>query len=191
MLEKVRALVEPVAPPKGTLEYQHYFVAATPGDIGEIKNNESKRVALYRSVSSLVRAYTALANDMDVAGYSARRGCAITEWGGSLRCGSSRSRAGCRREHRYEAVRSGHACSSGHLHSVADPSEVVATFEKGLVDLIVERGERELRMHCHSTSARILKLPLRRLLTMFARLSLTNEHLTRATTTECPNYSMP
>lgn len=26
----------------------------------------------------------------------------------------------------------------------ADPSEVVATFEKGLVDLIVERGERAL-----------------------------------------------
>lgn len=143
MLEKIRALVEPVAPPKGTLEYQHYFVAATPGDIGEIKNNESKRVALYRSVSSLVRAYTALANDMDVAGYSPAEAVLIknevahfvavrheVELGAGENIDMKQFEAGMR------------ALLDTYIQ--ADPSEVVATFEKGLVDLIVERGERAL-----------------------------------------------
>ena len=56
-LEQIRALCEPVAPPKGTLEYQHYFVASTPGDAEQIKANEPKRVELYKSVAALVRAY--------------------------------------------------------------------------------------------------------------------------------------
>ncbi|MFT3942229.1 MAG: type I restriction endonuclease subunit R [Ancrocorticia sp.] len=143
VLEKIRALVEPVAPPKGTLEYQHYFVAAIPGDIGEIKTNETKRVALYRSVSSLVRAYTALANDMDVAGYSPAEAVLIknevahfvavrdeVELGAGENIDMKQFEAGMR------------ALLDTYIQ--ADPSEIVATFEKGLVDLIVERGERAL-----------------------------------------------
>lgn len=67
-LDKVRALVEPVRAPKGTLEYQHFFVASTPGDADQIKAREGLRVELYKDVAALVRAYAALANDMDAAG---------------------------------------------------------------------------------------------------------------------------
>lgn len=142
-LEKIRALVEPVAPPKGTLEYQHYFVAATPGDAAQIKANEAKRVELYKSVSSLVRAYTALANDMEAAGYSPAEAAAIknevtyfvsvrdeVELGAGENIDMKQFEAGMR------------ALLDTYIQ--ADPSEVVATFEKGLVDLIVERGEGAL-----------------------------------------------
>jgi type I restriction enzyme R subunit len=69
-LEKVRALCEPVEPPKGTLEYQHYFCARESGNAEQLKSNEPKRLALYKSVASLLRAYAAIANEMTVAGYT-------------------------------------------------------------------------------------------------------------------------
>jgi type I restriction enzyme R subunit len=78
-LERVKALCEPVAAPKGTVEYQHYFVSSVPGDAAQIKNNEPKRVELYKSVAALVRAYGALANDMDRAGYTAAEARAIRD----------------------------------------------------------------------------------------------------------------
>lgn len=142
-LEKIRALVEPVAPPKGTLEYQHYFVASQPGDAAEIKANEVKRVELYKSVSSLVRTYTVLANNMDAAGYSSAEAAAIkkevthfvavrdeVELGAGENIDMKQFEAGMR------------ALLDTYIQ--ADPSDVVATFEKGLVDLIVERGEEAL-----------------------------------------------
>lgn len=142
-LEKIRALVEPVAPPKGTLEYQHYFVASVPGDAAQIKANEVKRIELYKSVSNLVRTYTALANDMDAAGYLPAEAAAIknevvhfvavrdeVELGAGENIDMKQFEAGMR------------ALLDTYIQ--ADPSEVVATFEKGLVNLIVERGEDAL-----------------------------------------------
>ena len=142
-LEKIRALVEPVAAPKGTLEYQHYFVTAAPGDAAQIKVNEVKRVELYKSVSSLVRAYTALANDMNTAGYSLAEAASIknevthfvavrdeVELGAGENIDMKQFEAGMR------------ALLDNYIQ--ADPSGVVATFEKGLVNLIVERGEDAL-----------------------------------------------
>src|SRR5690606_10173364 len=55
----------------------HYFVASVPGDAAQIKANEVKRVELYKAVAGLVRAYTALANDVDAAGYSVAEATAI------------------------------------------------------------------------------------------------------------------
>lgn len=69
-LERVRALIEPVAPPKGTTEFQHYFCAKDPGNAEQIKANEQKRVELYKSVASASRAYANIANDMIEAGYT-------------------------------------------------------------------------------------------------------------------------
>lgn len=69
-LERIRALCEPVEPPKGTLQYQHYFVATEPGNATQIKANEPKRVELYKAVAGVVRAFGVLANDMDEAGYT-------------------------------------------------------------------------------------------------------------------------
>ncbi len=70
-LEKIRALCEPVAPPKNTLQYQQYFCSKDHGNAEQLKANEPKRVELYKSVAGVVRAFGTLANDMSAAGYSA------------------------------------------------------------------------------------------------------------------------
>lgn len=69
-LERIRALCEPVLPPKGTDQYRAYFVAVQAGDAAQIKANEPKRVELYKAVSAVVRAFANLANDMAEAGFS-------------------------------------------------------------------------------------------------------------------------
>jgi type I restriction enzyme R subunit len=68
--EAIKALCEPVAPPKGTLEYQHYFCARDTSDKDALKDNEPKRVALYKLTAALIRAYANLANEMPEAGYT-------------------------------------------------------------------------------------------------------------------------
>ncbi|MFP3701630.1 hypothetical protein SB758_39770, partial [Burkholderia sp. SIMBA_013] len=63
----------------GTLQYQRYFCAIEQGNAQQIKNNEAKRVELYKSVAALVRTYGAIANDMAEAGYSATETAAIAK----------------------------------------------------------------------------------------------------------------
>ena len=69
-LEKIKALCEPVAPPKGTLQYIRYFCWKNILDEKELKDNEQKRLALYQYTTSLIRAYTNIANEMVEAGYT-------------------------------------------------------------------------------------------------------------------------
>src|SRR6266581_6529543 len=76
-LEKIRAICEPVAPPKNTLQYQHYFCAVEPGNAEQLKANEPKRVDLYKAVAAVTRAYANLANEMEAAGYTADEAAAI------------------------------------------------------------------------------------------------------------------
>ena len=57
------------APPKDSASYIHYFC----GDVENpysLKENEIKRVKLYKTVSHLLRVYADLANDMASAGYA-------------------------------------------------------------------------------------------------------------------------
>jgi len=63
-LEKIELLVEDVRPPKSINEYREYFI----GDNSEAK--QQLRVEFYKLVSSLVRAYTNIANELDEAGYT-------------------------------------------------------------------------------------------------------------------------
>ena len=69
-LERIRALVEAVAPPKNTLQYQQYFCAMEQGNAEQLKANEPKRVELYKAVAAVTRAFANLANEMTEAGYS-------------------------------------------------------------------------------------------------------------------------
>ncbi len=71
-MESLKALCEPVAPPKDTLAYLHYFVAEDTLDKSAIKENEQKRLAFYKHVAAFIRSYANLANDMEEAGYSAQ-----------------------------------------------------------------------------------------------------------------------
>lgn len=68
MLEAVKALCEPVEPPKEQLQYQRYFVG-DPENPADIQDTEERRHAFYKAVSKLVRAYANIADEMAVAGY--------------------------------------------------------------------------------------------------------------------------
>lgn len=68
-LEALALLCEHVEPPKGELEYIHYFCGNTeiPTDLQE---HETQRAALYKATASLVRAYANIADELEAAGYS-------------------------------------------------------------------------------------------------------------------------
>lgn len=139
--EAVKALCEPVQPPKDTLDYQHYFCGLSD-DAEALKQNEPKRLALYKLVSALVRAYTNLANEMEEAGYSSAEIHTIKA-----------------EVKHYEAVREQVKLASGdyidlkmyepamrHLLDTyirAEESVKVSAFDDmTLVQMIVERGEQ-------------------------------------------------
>ncbi|MDZ7753659.1 MAG: HsdR family type I site-specific deoxyribonuclease [Gammaproteobacteria bacterium] len=138
--EAAKALCEPVEPPKDSPAYRRYFVG--PSDApGVQKDNEPKRVALYKHVGAFLRAYANLANEMDQAGYSEAEAAKIK----------------AEVEH-YERVREEVKLASGdyidmklyepamrHLLDTyirAEESEKLSAFDDmTLVDLIVTRGE--------------------------------------------------
>ncbi|GAB4531637.1 MAG: hypothetical protein Kow0063_11200 [Anaerolineae bacterium] len=139
-LEQVRAICEPVPPPRDSAAYLHYFVAADTGNKDAIRENEPRRVALYKAVACLLRAYANLANEMTEAGYTPAEAEAIR-----------------RKVGHYEQVRQEVRLASGdyvdmklfepamrHLldtYIQAEASQVVAKFEEqGLVDLFVHGG---------------------------------------------------
>ncbi len=68
--EVIKALCEPVDPPRDTMAYLRYFCAKDTADKDALKENEPKRVALYKLTASLIRAYANLANELPEAGYT-------------------------------------------------------------------------------------------------------------------------
>jgi type I restriction enzyme, R subunit len=139
-LEAVRALCEPVPAPRDTLAYQHFFCAENTANKDALKENEPKRLALYRMVAALLRAYADIASEMSEAGYSDREADGI--------------RADV--DH-FEKVRNEVKLASGdyidlkmyepamrHLIDTyirAEESEVISKFDDlSLIQLIVERG---------------------------------------------------
>lgn len=139
-LERIRALCEPVAPPKGTLQYQHYFCAAEAGNADQLKANEPKRVELYKSVSGLVRAYAVLANDMDAAGYSTTQAASIKKEVAHYVAVRDEVKLGANENVDFKQFEAGMRFLLD-TYIQAGSSEVVAEFEDtGLVDLIVQRG---------------------------------------------------
>ena len=68
--EAVKALCEPVAPPRDSAAYIRYFCAEENGNLEQLKANEPKREKLYKFTAAFVRAYANLANEMTDAGYS-------------------------------------------------------------------------------------------------------------------------
>ena len=138
--EAVKALCEPVDPPRDTAAYLRYFCAAESGNAEQLKDNERERLALYKLAAALLRAYANLANEMSEAGYSAVEAQEIKAEVGH-----------------YETVRREVKLASGdyidlkmyepamrHLLDTyirAEDSEPVSTFDDlTLVQMIVERG---------------------------------------------------
>jgi type I restriction enzyme, R subunit len=138
-LDAVRALCEPVAPPKNTLDYQHYFVAKTPGDAEQMKDNEPKRVLLYKSVASLVRAFAAVASDVESVEFSVSELAAIKDevaHYSAVKTEVERSAGENLDMKQYEAGM--RQLLDSYIH--ATPVEQVADLDKSLIELIVERG---------------------------------------------------
>ena len=138
--EQIKALCEPVELPRDTADYLRYFVGASI-DAEALKENEAKRLALYKLVAAYLRAYANLANEMQAAGYSAADAAEIK-----------------REVAHFEKVREEVKLASGdyidlkmyepamrHLldnYIRAEDSEVLSAFDDmSLIDLIVERGE--------------------------------------------------
>ncbi len=69
-IETLALLCEPVEPPKGELEHIHFFCGNTEF-ASDLEEREPQRVALYKAVVALVRAYANIADELDRAGYSA------------------------------------------------------------------------------------------------------------------------
>ena len=139
--EQIKALCEPVEPPHDTAAYLSYFCTADSRDAGQLKDNEWKRVTLYKCAVAYLRAYADLANEMCEAGYSDAEAQTIR----------------AEVDH-YEKVRQEVKLSSGdyidlkmyepamrHLLDTyirAEESETLSAFDDmTLVQLVVERGE--------------------------------------------------
>jgi type I restriction enzyme R subunit len=138
--ETVKAICEPVRAPRTQADYFAYFSSVDMADAEIMRENEPKRVALYKAVVSLLRAYANIANEMEEAGYSTGEISSIKF-----------------EVIHYEKVREEIKIHSGdyldmkqyepamrHLLDTyirAEGSEVVANFEElGLIELIVEKG---------------------------------------------------
>ena len=142
--EAIKALCEPVEPPRDNASYRGYFCAEDSGNDRQLKDNEPKRLALYKLTAALLRAYANLANEMREAGYSDTEVQVIRA-----------------EVNHFEQLRAEIKLTSGdyvdmkmfepamrHLLDMyirAEYSEEVAIFDNmTLIQLIVERGEKGL-----------------------------------------------
>ena len=68
--EAIKALCEPVDPSRDSAAYRRFFCATESDNARQLKDNEPKRVSLYKLVAAFLRAYANLANEILDAGYS-------------------------------------------------------------------------------------------------------------------------
>lgn len=139
-LESVLALCEPVEYPRETQQFIKYFCTRNTENREELIENEPKRVALYKMVSSLIRAYSNIANEMIKAGYTPDEAKMIKA-----------------QVTYYEKIRSEVKLASGdyidlkayepamrHLIDTyinAEESEVISAFDDmSLIDIVVSKG---------------------------------------------------
>lgn len=78
-LEAVRALCDPVSPPRESESFLRYFCGTDRANPDRIKETEQRRVALYRLVARLVRTYSAIAHEMEAAKFSPQEAANIKE----------------------------------------------------------------------------------------------------------------
>lgn len=143
-LESVRALCEAVNEPKNNIDYIHYFCAKDTTDKDALKENEPKRLALYKSVVSLIRSYVNVAPEYEEAGYTTVEIKAIKQ-----------------EVEYYEKIREEIKLASGDyvdmklydpamrqlidMYIRAEDSEVITDFDNmGLIDLIINKESDEI-----------------------------------------------
>jgi type I restriction enzyme R subunit len=137
--EALALLCEPVAPPKGELEHIRYFCGNTE-IADDLAEHEPQRVALYKTIAALVRAYASIADSLPEAGYSTAEAKAVTgEVGQAVEL-----REIIRRASGETLDLKAYEADMRHLidaYIKADEARKISDFgEVGLVDLIVKSG---------------------------------------------------
>ena len=123
--EQIKALCEPVEPPHDTAAYLHYFCTAGSGDAGQLKDNEPKRIALYKLAAAYLRAYADLANEMREVGYSDAETKAIRAEVDHYEKVRQEVKLASGDYIDLEDVRAGHAAPARHLHPGRGERDVV------------------------------------------------------------------
>ncbi|MEZ0181917.1 type I restriction endonuclease subunit R [Flavobacterium oncorhynchi] len=68
-LEELEMICEPVAPPKGQLQYFHYFCGNTEIET-DLKEREPQRTALYKGIVAFIRAFANIGGELEDTGYN-------------------------------------------------------------------------------------------------------------------------
>jgi len=138
-LEELRAFCEPVAQPKDTTSFIHYF-CGDPNNLEDLKETEQRRLTLYKMSAHLLRTYADMANELEKAGYTNKQSSDIKQ-----------------EVTYFENIRSEIKLASGdyidlksyepamrHLIdsyiSAADSQKISAFDDLTLIDMIVSRG---------------------------------------------------
>lgn len=138
-LEAVKALCEPVDAPKNEVEFLDYFVGDTEFK-DTLKDTEPQRVALYKLVTSLVRAYANIADEMEEAEFSEQEARSIQS---DVAFYHSMKKAVELASGDYIELKKYEPAMRFLLDSYigAKESRVLAAFEDiSLVDMLVEKG---------------------------------------------------
>lgn len=142
-LEVVRALCEPVQPPKASVDYIRYFCGDTE-NVYSLKENEQKRLNLYKAVASLVRRFQELKGSLKDAGYTQTQAENLQK-----------------EVERFQIIKREIKMASGdyidlkvhdkdmrnlfNQYILAKDSEVLSNFnDKGLVDLLIDGQAEEI-----------------------------------------------
>ena len=70
--EELWAVCEPVSPPMLARDYVNYLCARNLANGDVVKKNEPRRAAFYAALATYLGAYSAIADELELAGYSAR-----------------------------------------------------------------------------------------------------------------------
>ncbi|AGA33514.1 Type I restriction-modification system, restriction subunit R [Thioalkalivibrio nitratireducens DSM 14787] len=137
--EALKYLCEPVPPPREVEHYLHYFC----GDAGvpeALDDTEVLRVSFYKAVASFVRAFSAIAQELEAAGYTAGEIADLQDEVAFF----SEVRAAIKRHSGEELDVKPYEADMRHLINTyiqADPaSNLGAVDSYSLVELIVETG---------------------------------------------------
>lgn len=76
-LEAIKALCEPVEPPRDSMAHIHYFCGKNTENPDELKDTEPRRVSLYKLTIALIRAYANIDDEMQKADYTDKEAAQI------------------------------------------------------------------------------------------------------------------
>ncbi|HYW75079.1 MAG TPA: type I restriction endonuclease subunit R [Gammaproteobacteria bacterium] len=137
--EALKYLCEPVAPPREMEQYLHAFCGKAD-DPNALNDTEALRIAFYKQVATFLRAFAAIAQDLEEAGYTA---AGIAELNNEVAFFTD-VRAAIKRHAGEELDIKPYEADMRHLINTyiqADPADPLGSVEDySLMELIVETG---------------------------------------------------